>query len=392
MEVDERPVSANIVIEDAALVQADWDLVLKEMSNPKFYVGRRKYGEGSSFANVEKSGDNFVCADEEIQISVQQSCNSLCFESSSVRTFFLSPVCEIRDMHTTSIQSIDISCSGNLIVSSDASGSLIVSNAMNGTPLRDLKGHVMDVYKCRFFPSGLVVLSAGMDMTVKIWSVDTGLCPRTLKGHTMAVSDIAIIGIGREVLSCSHDGTVIKWLCADGSQQKQWRPEAGPCNAIANSEDSKTFAVCCESKKCMMYSVEGPTLSTIVTDNVPTAICIDYESDHIVYIGDEEGMVYVFDTRAESFIYRLQTNRGRVMKAVTRDEGLFVAYRDGSVCCYPRDSSKTNVSCPIYEFTGSDCDPVYDFCFHKKHIFTASRDKLMCGTFSERCHLCAIFP
>nr|CDJ84682.1 WD40 repeat domain containing protein [Haemonchus contortus] len=77
MEVDERPVSANIVIEDAALVQADWDLVLKEMSNPKFYVGRRKYGEGSSFANVEKSGDNFVCADEEIQISVQQSCVEL---------------------------------------------------------------------------------------------------------------------------------------------------------------------------------------------------------------------------------------------------------------------------------------------------------------------------
>ncbi|VDO28417.1 unnamed protein product [Haemonchus placei] len=297
MEVDERPVSADVVIEDAALVQADWDLVLKEMSNPKFYVGRRKYGEGSVFANVEKSGDNFVCADEEIQISVQQSC-------------------------------------------------------------RDLKGHVMDVYKCRFFPSGLVVLSAGMDMTVKIWSVDTGLCPRTLKGHTMAVSDIAIIGVGREVLSCSHDGTVIKWLCADGSQQEQWKPEAGPCNAIAISKDSKVFAVCCEAKKCMMYSVEGPTLSTIVTDNVPTAICIDYESDHIVYIGDEEGMVSVFDTRAGSFIYRLQTNRGRVMKAVTRDEGLFVAYRDGSVCCYPRDSSKTNVSCPIYEFTGSDCDPV----------------------------------
>ncbi|KIH42561.1 WD domain, G-beta repeat protein, partial [Ancylostoma duodenale] len=98
---------------------------------------------------------------------------------------------------------------------------------------RDLKGHIMDVYKCRFFPSGLVVLSAGMDMSVRVWSVETGQCPRTFKGHTMAVTDLAIIGVGREVLSCSNDGTIIKWLCADGSEQERWRPEAGPCNAMS---------------------------------------------------------------------------------------------------------------------------------------------------------------
>ncbi|KAK6026452.1 WD domain, G-beta repeat protein, partial [Ostertagia ostertagi] len=378
MEVDEQRMSTEIVMENAALVQPDWDIALKEMPNPKFFVGLRKHRGGSVFANVEKSGDDFVCADNGIQISIQQSCNALRFQSSDVHTTFLSPVSEIRDLHTTSIQSMDISCSGNLIVSSDASGSLTVSNAMNGVLLRDLKGHVMDVYKCRFFPSGLVVLSAGMDMTVKVWSVETGLCPRTFKGHLMAVTDIAIIGVGREVLSCSHDGTVIKWLCADGSRQEQWKPEAGSCNAIAINKDSELFAVCCEGKKCMVYSVEGPTLSTITTDNVPTAVCIDQDADNIIYIGDEEGMLSVYDTKAKSFVCRLQTNRGRVMKAVARDEGLFVAYRDGSMCCYPRNSSLLECeSCPVYEFTGSDCDPIYDFCFHQKHLFTASRDRII---------------
>ncbi|KAK6061767.1 WD domain, G-beta repeat protein [Cooperia oncophora] len=377
MEVDEQQMRSGIVMENAALVQPDWDLALKEMPNPKFFVGLRKHRQSSVFANVEKSGDDFVCADSGIQITVHQPCNSLRLQSSDVSTNFLSPVSELRNLHSTSIQSVDVSCSGNLIVSTDASGSLIVSNAMNGTLLRDLKGHIMDVYKCRFFPSGLVVLSAGMDMTVKVWSVETGLCPRTFKGHVMAVTDIAIIGVGREVLSCSHDGTVVKWLCADGSQVEQWKPEAGPCNAIAINKDSELFAVCCEAKKCVVYSVEGPTIATITTDNVPTAVCIEQECDHIVYIGDEEGMVSVYDTKAKSFIYRLQTSRGRVMKIMTRDEGLFIAYRDGSMCCYPRNSSLTNVSCPIYEFTGSDCDPVYDFCFHQKHLFTASRDRIL---------------
>ncbi|KHJ76378.1 WD domain, G-beta repeat protein, partial [Oesophagostomum dentatum] len=299
--------------------------MLREMTQPQFFVGLRKHEGKSVFANVEKQGDSYICTDPSIHVSVQQSCvrepfcfNALHFESPAINTTFLSPVSEIRGIHDSSIHSMDISCTGNLIVSSDANGSLVVSNVMNGSLLRDLKGHVMDVYKCRFFPSGLVVLSGGMDMSVKVWSVETGHCPRTFKGHTMAVTDLAIIGVGREVLSCSRDGTIIKWLCADGSQQERWTPEAGPCNAIAMDRNCDTFAVVCEGKKCVVYSVEGPTKATIVTDNTPTAVCIDHETDSVIYIGDEEGVISVYDLKLKSYIYRLQTNRGCVMKMMTR--------------------------------------------------------------------------
>ena len=37
---------------------------------------------------------------------------------------------------------------------------------------------------CRFFPSGVVVLTGGADMLVKIWAVEsTGSCAITLQGH-----------------------------------------------------------------------------------------------------------------------------------------------------------------------------------------------------------------
>lgn len=41
-----------------------------------------------------------------------------------------------------------------------------------------------DVNVCRFFPSGLCVLSGGSDFRIKIWSVPDGTCPRTLTGNT----------------------------------------------------------------------------------------------------------------------------------------------------------------------------------------------------------------
>jgi WD40 repeat protein len=68
---------------------------------------------------------------------------------------------------------------------------------------RTLEGHVGDVYKCRFFPSGLVVLSGSADMQLKIWSAETGQCPVTLRGHTAAITDMCIVDKGRNIISVS---------------------------------------------------------------------------------------------------------------------------------------------------------------------------------------------
>ena len=52
---------------------------------------------------------------------------------------------------------------------------------------RNLEGHVGDVYTCGFFPSGIVILSAGADMMVKIWSAETGACATTITGHKAGI-------------------------------------------------------------------------------------------------------------------------------------------------------------------------------------------------------------
>ena len=49
---------------------------------------------------------------------------------------------------------------------------------------RDLSGHIGDVNICKFFPSGLVVVSGAADLRMKIWSAEDGSCPVTLIGHT----------------------------------------------------------------------------------------------------------------------------------------------------------------------------------------------------------------
>ena len=52
---------------------------------------------------------------------------------------------------------------------------------------RNLEGHVGDVYRCRFFPSGTVILTGGADTQLKIWSAENGQCAATLTGHKAGI-------------------------------------------------------------------------------------------------------------------------------------------------------------------------------------------------------------
>ncbi len=74
---------------------------------------------------------------------------------------------------------------------------------------RNLEGHKGDIYRVRLFPSGVVVLSSGADMQVKIWSAEDGSCPVTLIGHTAAVTDTAIVERGKNIVTVSKYGFLI---------------------------------------------------------------------------------------------------------------------------------------------------------------------------------------
>ena len=82
-------------------------------------------------------------------------------------------------------------------------GFSFISNRHISFIQRKLDGHLGDVYSVKLFPSGVVVLSSGADMRMKIWSAENGSCPVTLAGHSSAVTDTAIIDRGMNVASVS---------------------------------------------------------------------------------------------------------------------------------------------------------------------------------------------
>ena len=78
---------------------------------------------------------------------------------------------------------------------------MVVWETNTGLIRRKLEGHAGDIYNVQLFPSGIVVLSSGADMRIKIWSGEDGSCPVTLIGHSAAVTQTAIVERGRNIVS-----------------------------------------------------------------------------------------------------------------------------------------------------------------------------------------------
>ncbi|VDM33328.1 unnamed protein product [Hydatigera taeniaeformis] len=130
------------------------------------------------------------------------------------------------------LNSFDVNASGELAVSASSDGIILFSFRK-----RKFVGHASEVYCCRFFPSGLVVLTAGGDMQLRVWCALTGACAATLRaglggvdttsvssltnlsdspvsepgGHRAGVVDVGFIDRGRNIVAVDRGGWLRLW-------------------------------------------------------------------------------------------------------------------------------------------------------------------------------------
>ena len=81
------------------------------------------------------------------------------------------------------VTNVDVISGGLGVATTSDNSNIAVWETDTGALRRYLSGHLGEVYSARLFPSGVVVLSTGADMTIQIWNAGTGTCPVSLTGH-----------------------------------------------------------------------------------------------------------------------------------------------------------------------------------------------------------------
>ncbi|XP_068249893.1 proteasomal ATPase-associated factor 1-like [Palaemon carinicauda] len=367
------------------VIQSDWHDTLRD-NDTTAWIFRKPLGGKSEHGKIGGSmSDGIFTVHSRTERTL-----SVTHNTTGLTTVFVAPVAVFGGLHSKSVICLDVA-NGGLGVSVSTDNKLVVWESETGIVRRLLEGHLFDVYTCRLFPSGIVVLSGGGDMQMRIWDAATGACPVVLKGHTSAILDTAIVDRGKNIISVSKDGTARLWNCASAKCIDTLLSAESTINCCAVSDvtglmelptpmedpgelehctSGKLLLAGCEDGKVYVVGVESRTVicSFPLRENILSAC---WASPTIGVVGLYDGRLVIIDAVASSTRPLSHDSASPVESLVAYNGGVLAGRRDGLCQFYRLDGSSP------YQLTGSDCDPIYKISYDSNNIYTACRDGMV---------------
>jgi WD40 repeat protein len=108
-------------------------------------------------------------------------------------------------------QPLALACWGDVVAVGLGSGDIIILNAITGSQVAALSGHIGQVESLAFSLDGTSLVSGGDDMAPKLWDVQTGGVIKTFHGHTSSILSVSISADYTIIASGSSDKTIRLW-------------------------------------------------------------------------------------------------------------------------------------------------------------------------------------
>ncbi|KAM4796492.1 proteasomal ATPase-associated factor 1 [Rhinophrynus dorsalis] len=378
-------------------IQSDWDQVLgkaegeawvscKTEGKPTIYGSLRCQGIGPNGTPEISASEKFDVL-EITKRSITVSC-----PEENISYKFVSPYTSFSKIHKKNVTFLDVSCGGGLGVSTSYDETMKIWQTDNGDIRRVLEGHIGEVYCCKFFPSGKVVLSGGSDHQLKIWSVDDGSCPATLKGHKAAILSLDIVDRGRNVVSGSRDGTARLWDCGKSACISVVEDCYVPINAVAVGAVDNTVDLGSPKEapsdreigtegKLLLLAREDNTLQGVSLHSRDTVFlfegteplnCCAFLSSVSVLTGGQDGKIFHLDVRnTKTPVQIVCRSESPVLSLVPFRDGYISSQGKGTYFINPQDSSQ------FVELTGQDLEPAFQAATWEKSVYTCCRDGII---------------
>ncbi|XP_049874796.1 proteasomal ATPase-associated factor 1 [Pectinophora gossypiella] len=372
-------------------IQCDWNDVVK-LPKEEGWISSKYYNESSVHDKFRTSVNS---ADGKIKIDFPDSYQYISHSNlnlvikhvpSGLKVAFIAPT-KAHKVHDKAVLSVN-TAENALAVSSCEGDKLLVWDSRTSEVQLDLKGHGGPVYKCKFFPSGIVIISAGADGSCRIWSAESGINPVTLKGHKMSIADISIIEKGRNIISVSKDGSAKLWDVGESRCLDNILEGHGPinCCAIATTKDvvqvenerevgtsNKLLVVGCESGEVICTHVAKREELFRKQVDSPCNACIVVGNNIIV--GCSDGKIIQLNLANGTETRRWCESANPVLSTITLPNQMFaVGRQDGTCTIISLQEAHKSIR---VQLTGSDCDGIRDISFNGKWILTACRDSFI---------------
>ena len=156
--------------------------------------------------------------------------------------------------------------SGSSIASGSLDHSVVLWDTGTGSPLKRLKGHSRGVSSLCFLEKKKLLVSAGIDQSLRVWNLETGKLVHSLDNHTLPVHGISLRP-GAEglpmVASVSDDRTVRLWQPTIGRMVRFARLKTRPLAVGWLPGGSRIVAACTDGKLRLVDPLEVKVTRTL---------------------------------------------------------------------------------------------------------------------------------
>lgn len=207
-------------------------------------------------------------------------------------------------------------------------------------PSLTLHGHIGAVNGVAW--AGNVIASAGDDLTVRLWNLETATPRHVLTKHKDRVTAVAAAPDGAHIVSGDADGIVLVWDVESGSSASNPQAHKGAVRAIRYAADGETFLTGSDDGTAQLWRSNGVPLRTFKADS--EVLSVGFGPDGEVFTFTRRGTLTIYKAEQPESPVQVWSNLPADARAVAfSPDGAYLALsdRNGTVLKYAISSGES---------------------------------------------------